>query len=168
MKNFIKMILLTSLSSLLLIGCSSKKSDQTIDKFINTLISSKNYENIVSTDSTEFPDELSEKFEEYLTEDALNSFLTNRTPYFYYEVIKNNSINDTTDIKIVKTKEKDEDKYFHYEYEVSYKLKSDDKTIDMKDYMTFKIMKDNPSLINEVYVSDKNSSIFEEYKNIKK
>lgn len=36
----------------------------------------------------------------------------------------------------------------------------------MTDYMVFKIMKDNTSVITDVYVSDKTSSIFSEYKTI--
>lgn len=166
MKIFIKVILLMCISSLLLIGCSSKKSDKTVDNFINTLLSSKPYENITSDDSTKFTDESSKIFQEYLTDDALNTLMSNRIPYIYYIVINNNSIKDITGIEIVKTKEKEEDKYFHYEYKVSYKLKSDDKSIDMTDYMAFKIMKDNPNIINEVYVSDKTSSIFGEFKTI--
>lgn len=165
MKNFIKIILLMGVSSLLLIGCNSKKSEKTIDNFINTLISAKTYESIASSDdSAKFMDESGKIFKEYLTEDALNTLMLNRIPYFYYTVIKNNNINDTTDLKIVKTKETEEEKYTHYEYEVSYKLESDDKTIDMKDYMAFKVINDNTTVINDVYVSDKTSSIFSEYK----
>lgn len=167
MKNFIKMILLTSLSSLLLIGCNSNKSDENVDKFINTLISAKTYENAnFSNDSTKFVDEITGLFSEYLTEDGLNNLITNRIPSFYYSVIEKNNIIDTEDIKIVKTKEKKEDNFISYEYEISYKLKSDNKSIDMKDYMSFKVMKDKPNLINEVYVSEKKSSIFSEFKSL--
>ena len=92
--------------------------------------------------------------------------MANRTPYIYYSVIDKNNIDETTGVKIVKTKETKNDEYTHYEYEVSYKLKSGDSTIDMTDYMVFKIMKDNTSVITDVYVSDKTSSIFSEYKTI--
>ena len=167
MRNLIKIILLTGISSLLLIGCSSKKSNENVDNFINTLISAKTYENAnFSNDSTKFVDELTEIFGDYLTEDGLSTLVTNRIPSFYYSVIEKNNIIDTEDIKIIKTKEKKEDNFISYEYEISYKLKSDNKSIDMKDYMAFKVMKDKPNLINEVYVSEKKSSIFSEFKSL--
>ena len=79
---------------------------------------------------------------------------------------------DITDIKIVKTKESENDNYtnygfIHYEYEVSYKLKSDDKSIDMTDYMVFKVMKNNTSIIDEVSIVKEKSSIFTEFMNSK-
>ncbi|GAA0084471.1 hypothetical protein UT300007_09100 [Clostridium sp. CTA-7] len=167
MKNFTKIILLMGISLVLLIGCSSTKQEKTIDNFINKLISTKTYENITSSeDSDKFIDESKAIFAEYLTEDAFNVLMTNRIPYIYYTVIIENDITDTTDIKIVKTKETKNDTYIHYEYEVSYKLKAADKSIDMTDYMVFKVMKDNSSIIDEVYVVDKTSSIFSEHKNI--
>lgn len=167
MKKFIKIILMTCISSLLLIGCSSKKSDENVDNFINTLISAKTYENIdFSSDFNNSIDESTKIFGEYLTEDGLGTLIANRIPSLYYNVIAKNTIIDTEDIKIVKTKEKKEDNFISYEYEVSYKLKSDNKSIDMKDYMAFKVMKDKPNLINEVYVSEKKSSIFSEFKSI--
>ena len=90
-------------------------------------------------------------------------------PTFYYTVINKNNIKDITDIKILKTKESENDIYknyefIHYEYEVSYKLKSDDKSIDMKDYMIFKIMKKNSSVIDEVSIDKEKSSIFTEFR----
>ncbi len=166
MKYFIKIILLIGISLLLLIGCSSTKQEKTIDNFINKLISVKTYENITSSEADKFIDESKAIFEEDLTEDAFSTLMSNRIPYIYYTVINKNGINDTTDIKIVKTKETKNDKYTHYEYKVSYKLKSGDKSIDMTDYMVFKVMKDNTSIIDEVYVLDKTSSIFSEHKTI--
>ena len=50
---------------------------------------------------------------------------------------------------------------------MSYKLKSDDKSIDMTDYMVFKVMKDNTSIIDEVSIFKEKSSIFIEYLNSK-
>ena len=178
MKNFIKTILLMGISLLLLIGCSSKKQEETIDNFINKLISVKTYEKFTFLDDEHKDEEDSkaslEKYEEdskasfgeYLTEDAFNTLMANRVPYFYYTVINKNNVKDITDIKIEKTKETKNDTYIHYEYKVSYKLKSDDKSIDMTDYMSFKLMKDNTSIIDEVYILDKTSSIFSEYRNV--
>lgn len=167
MKNIIKIMLLIGISTLLLIGCSSAKEEKVIDNFINKLISAPTYENITNSEnSDEFVDEAKTIFEEYLSEDAFNTIMKNRTPYIYYTVIKNNNIIDTSDIKIEKTKETKNDDYTHYEYEVSYKLESDNKSIDMTDYMVFKVMNDNSSIIDEVYVSDKTSSIFSEFKTI--
>lgn len=167
MKNFIKIILLMGISLLLLIGCSSKEQEKTIDNFINKLISVKTYEGVTFGENTDkYVDESKTSFGEYLTEDAFNTLMANRIPNFYYTVINENNIKDITDIKIVKNKETENDTYIHYEYEVSYKLKSDDKSIDMTDYMVFKVMKDNTSIIDEVHVLDKTSSIFSEYKNV--
>ena len=45
-------------------------------------------------------------------------------------------------------------------------LKLDDKSIDMTDYMIFKVMKDNTSIIDEVSILKGESSIFSEYKNV--
>ena len=97
--------------------------------------------------------------------------MANRILYFYYTVINENNVKNITDIKIVKTKESENDTYtnyefIHYEYEVSYKLKLDDKSIDMTDYMIFKVMKDNTSIIDEVSILKEESSIFSEYKNV--
>lgn len=178
MKNFIKLILLMGISLLLLIGCSSKEQEKTIDNFINKLISVKTYEGVTFWDNEDkdveeskasldkYEEESKASFGEYLTEDAFNTLMANRIPYFYYAVINDNNIKDITDINIVKNKETENDTYIHYEYEVSYKLKSDDKSIDMTDYMFFKVVKDNTSIIDEVYVLDKTSSIFSEHKNV--
>jgi len=167
MKNFIKIISLMGISLLLLIGCSSKEQEKTIDNFINKLISVKTYEGVTfGEDIDKYVEESKANFVEYLTEDAFNTLMANRIPNFYYTVINENNVKDITDIKIVKNKETETDTYTHYEYEVSYKLKSDDKSIDMTDYMVLKVMKDNTSIIDEVYVLDKTSSIFSEYKNV--
>ena len=167
MKNFIKIILLTGISLILLIGCSSTNEEKVIDNFINKLVSAKTYEGISSSDnSDEFVAESKELFEEYLSEDAFNTLTMNRTLSIYYTVISKNNIKETSDIKIVKTKESKSDDYTHYEYEVSYKLESDGKSLDMTDYMVFKILKDDNSVIDEVSISDKKSSIFNEFKNI--
>ena len=167
MRNFIKIILPMGISLFLLIGCSSKEQEKTIDSFINKLISVKTYEGVTFEENTDkYVEESKSNFSEYLTEDAFNNLMANRTPNFYYTVINENNVTDITDIKIVKTKETEADNYTHYEYEVSYKLKSDDKSMDMTDYMVFKIMKDNTSIIDEVHVLDKTSSIFSEYKNV--
>ncbi len=169
MKKFIKIILLMGISLFLLIGCSSKGEEKAIDSFINKLISLNTYEDIkIGENTEENVKKLKSNFGEYLTEGAFNTLIANRIPNFYYAVINENNINDISDIKIVKAKETDTDTYTNYEYEVSYKLKSDTKTIDMIDYMVFKIMKDNTSIISEVYIIDKTSSIFSEYKNISK
>ena len=167
MKNFIKIVLFMGISLLLLVGCSSKEQEKTIDNFINKLISVETYEGVTfGEDADKYIEASKASFGEYLTEDAFNTLMTNRIPNFYYTVINENKVNDITDIKMVKNKETETDTYIHYEYEVSYKLKSDDKSIDMTDYMVFKVMKDNTSIIDEVYVLDKTSSIFSEYKNI--
>ena len=166
MKSFLKIILLMGISLLLLIGCGAKEQEKTIDNFINKLVSAKTYENITSYDAEKFIDEAKEIFEENLTEDAFNTLMVNRTPYIYYSVIDKNNIDETTDVKIVKSKETKNDEYTNYEYEVSYKLKSGDSSIDMTDYIVFKVMKDNTSVIDDVYISDKTSSIFSEYKTI--
>ncbi|MBE6052388.1 MAG: hypothetical protein E7212_00525 [Clostridium sartagoforme] len=165
MKSFIKIILVVGISSFLLIGCSTKKQEKTIDNFINNLISTKTYENITSDEADKFTEESKDIFKEYLSDDAFENLITNRIPYIYYNVINKNNIKDTTDIKIVKTKETDNDKYTYYEYEVTYKLKSDDKSKDMTDYMVFKINEDNKSMIAEFHMIDKTSSIFKELKN---
>ena len=165
MKRFIKGILLMGILLILLIGCTSEKEDKTIDNLINKLISAKTYENITSNDDADkFIEESKAIFGEYLTDDAFDTLMADRIPYFYYTVINKNGIKDTTDIKIVKSKEIPNDTYTHYEYEVSYKLNAEDKSIDMTDYMVFKVMKDNSSIIDEVHVSDKTSSIFSEFK----
>lgn len=165
MRNFTKILLLMGISLLLLTGCSSTKEEKTIDNFINKLISTKTYENITSSDDPEkFVDESKEIFKDYLTEDAFDTLMANRIPYIYYTVINKNGITDTTDIKIVKTKETKNDTYTHYEYEVSYKLETSDNSLEMIDHMIFKVMKDNSSIISEVNISDKTSSIFTEYK----
>ena len=138
------------ISLLLLIGCSSKKQEKTIDNFINKLISVKTYEGVTFLDNDDkdveeskasldkYEEESKVSFGEYLTEEAFNTLMANRVPYFYYTVINENNVKDITDIKIVKTKESENDTYTNYEYEVFYKLKSDDKSIDMTDYMIFK------------------------------
>lgn len=167
MKRFIKIILLMGISLVLLIGCSSAKGEKTIDNFINKLISVKTYEGVTfGEDPEKYVEESKVSFGEYLTDDAFDTLIANRIPNFYYTVINKNNINETTDIKIVKSKETENDTYTHYEYEVSYKLKAADKEIDMTDYMVFKIMKDNNSVIDEVHVIDKTSSIFSEFKSI--
>lgn len=74
--------------------------------------------------------------------------MANRVANFYYNVINGNNIKDITYIKIVKNKETENDTYTYYEYEVSYKLKLDDKSIDMTDYIVFKLMKYNTYIID--------------------
>lgn len=171
MKNFIKIILLMGISLLLLIGCSSKEQEKTIDNFINKLLSVKTYEGAkFGENADKYVEESKANFGEYFTENGFETLMANRIIYFYYTVINENNFNEITDIKIVKTKESENDVYknhefIHYEYEVSYKLKSDDKSIDMTDYMIFKVMKDNTSVIDEVNIFDKKSSIFIEYLN---
>lgn len=172
MKNFIKIILLMGISLLLLIGCSSKEQEKNIDNFINKLLSVKTYEGITfDEDLDKYEEESKENFGEYFTENGFDTLMSNRILYFYYTVINENNVNDITDIKIVKNKESENDTYknyefIHYEYEVSYKLKLDDKSIDMTDYMIFKVMKDNTSIIDEVSMLKEKSSIFIEYKNV--
>ncbi|MDI9216886.1 MULTISPECIES: hypothetical protein [Clostridium] len=169
MKNFIKIILLMGISLLLLIGCNSKEQEKTIDNFINKLLSVKTYEGITfGEDLDKYAEESKANFGEYFTENGFDTLMTNRILHFYYTVINENNVKDITDIKIVKTKESENDTYtnyefIHYEYEVSYKLKTDDKSIDMTDYMVFKVMKDNTSIIDEVSILKEKSSIFTEY-----
>lgn len=169
MKNFIKIILLMGISLLLLIGCNSKEQEKTIDNFINKLLSVKTYESITfGEDLDKYAEESKANFGEYFTENGFDTLMTNRILHFYYTVINENNVKDITDIKIVKTKESENDTYtnyefIHYEYEVSYKLKTDDKSIDMTDYMVFKVMKDNTSIIDEVSILKEKSSIFTEY-----
>ena len=173
MKNFIKIILLMSISLLLLIGCSSKEQEKTIDNFINKLLSVKTYEGITfGEDLDKYAEESKANFGEYFTENGFDTLMANTILHFYYTVINENNVKDITDIKIVKTKESENDTYknyefIHYEYEVSYKLKLDDKSIDMTDYMVFKVMKDNTSIIDEVSIFKEKSSIFIEYLNSK-
>ena len=180
MKNFIKIILLMGISLLLLIGCSSKEQEKTIDNFINKLLSVKTYEGITYLDDEnedieeseasldKYIEELKANLGEYFTENGFdNSILI---PHLYYTVINKNNIKDITDIKIVKTKESENDTYknyefIYYEYEVSYKLKSDDKSMDMTDYMSFRVMKDNLSIIDEANIFKEKSSIFTEFNN---
>lgn len=167
MKKIIKLLSLMLISISLLSGCSSTKEEKTINNFVNKLISAKTYENFTSnSDVDKFTEASKTIFGEYLTDDTFDTLMANRIPNFYYTVINKNDIKHTTDIKIVKSKETKNDDYTHYEYEVSYKLKSEDKSIDMTDYMVFKIKKDNNSVIDEVYVLDKTSSIFTEFKSI--
>ena len=167
MKNFIKIILLMGISLILLIGCSSKEQEKNIDNFINKLLSVKTYEGITfGEDLDKYTEESKANFGECFTENGFDTLMANRILYFYYTVINKNNVKDITDIKIEKTKETKNDTYIHYEYKVSYKLKSDDKSIDMTDYMSFKLMKDNTSIIDEVYILDKTSSIFSEYRNV--
>lgn len=173
MKNFIKIILLMGISLLLLIGCSSKEQEKTIDNFINKLLSVKTYEGITfGEDLDKYAEESKANFGEYFTENGFDTLMANTILHFYYTVINENNVKDITDIKIVKTKESENDTYtnyefIHYEYEVSYKLKLDDKSIDMTDYMVFKVMKDNTSIIDEVSIFKEKSSIFIEYLNSK-
>ncbi|MCR1952304.1 hypothetical protein NSA50_14830 [Clostridium sp. DSM 100503] len=169
MKNFIKIILLMGISLLLLIGCNSKEQEKTVDNFINKLLSVKTYESITfGEDLDKYAEESKANFGEYFTENGFDTLMTNRILHFYYTVINENNIKDITDIKIVKTKESENDTYtnyefIHYEYEVSYKLETDDKSIDMTDYMVFKVMKDNTSIIDEVSILKEKSSIFTKY-----
>lgn len=171
MKKIIKMILIMGISLFLLIGCGSKEQEKTIDNFINKLLSVKTYEGVIfEEDLNKYEEESKVNFGEYFTENGFDTLMSNRIPYFYYTVINENNVKDITDIKIVKTKESENDTYtnyefIHYEYEVSYKLKSDDKSIDMTDYMVFKVMKDNISIIDEVNIFNEKSSIFIEYQN---
>ena len=154
MKNFIKILVLMGISLLLLIGCSSKEQEKTIDTFINKLLSIKTYEGItLGEDLDKYAEESKANFGEYFTENGFDTLMANTIIPSYYTVINENNVKDITDIKIVKTKESENDTYtnyefIHYEYEVSYKLKSDDKSIDMTDYMIFKVMKDNTSNID--------------------
>lgn len=188
MKNSIKIILLISTSLLLLIGCGAKEEKKTIDNFINKLLSVKTYESFTFWDDLDseledtsaiplglstspalekYAEDSKAIFEEYFPEDEwLNVLTRNKLPYVYYAVIHYNNVKDITDIKIVKNKETEYLTYTHYEYEVSYKLKLDNKSIDMTDYMEFKIMKDNPSIIKGLSILDETSSIFSEYKNV--
>jgi hypothetical protein len=167
MKRLIKIISIMSISLVLLMGCSSTKCEKTIDNFINKLISVKTYEGVTfGEDPEKYVEESKVSFGEYLTDDAFDTLMFNRIPNFYYTVINKNNVNDITDIKIVKSKETKNDTYTHYEYEVSYKLKAGDQSLDMIDYMVFKIMQDNNSVIDDVHVLDKTSSIFSEYKTI--
>ena len=177
-------------SLLLLIGCASKKPEKTIDNFINKLLSVKTYEGITFLEDEDkdeemsgeigieesdesldkYVEELKVNFVEYFTEDGFDNAMSNLIPHLYYSVINKDNINAITDIKIKKTKESENDAYknyefIHYEYEISYKLKSDDKSIDMKDYMIFKVMKNNPSVIEEVSIVKEKSSIFNEFRN---
>lgn len=170
MKKIIKIILIMGISLFLIIGCSSKEQEKTIDNFINKLLSVKTYEGITfGEDLDKYAEESKANFGEYFTENGFDTLMANRILHFYYTVINENNVKDITDIKIVKTKESENDTYtnyefIHYEYEVSYKLKSDDKSIDMTDYMIFKVMKDNTSIIDEVYLN-KESSIYNEISN---
>ena len=167
MKRFIKIILLMGISLVLLMGCSSAKGEKTIDNFINKLISIKTYEGVTfGENSDKYVEESKASFGEYLTDEAFDTLMANRIPNFYYTVINKNNVDDITDIIIVKSKETKNDTYTHYEYEVSYKLKAGDQSLDMTDYMVFKIMDDNNSVIDEVHVLDEKSSIFSEFKSI--
>lgn len=167
MKKFIKIILLMGISVVLLMGCSSVKGEKTIDNFINKLISVKTYEGVTfGEDPDKYVEETKASFGEYLTDNAFDTFVANRIPNFYSTVINKNNVDDITDIKIVKSKETENDTYTHYEYEVSYKLNAGDQSLDMTDYMVFKIMNDNNSVIDEVHVLDKTSSIFSEFKSV--
>lgn len=186
MKNFTKIILLMGTSLLLLIGCGSKEQEKTIDNFINKLLSVKTYESITFLDDEDkdidieeskesldkYVEELKVNFGEYFTENGFDNAMSNLIPHLYYTVINKNNINDITDIKIIKTKESENDTYknyefIHYEYEVSYTLKSDDKSIDMTDYIVFKVMKKDTSIIDEVSIVKEKSSIFTEFMNSK-
>ena len=179
MKNFTKIILLMGISLLLLIGCGSKKQDKTVDNFINKLLSVKTYEDITYLDDEDkeidkskenldkYEDDLKTIFQKYFTEDGFENTIL--IPHLYYTVINKNNINDITDLKIVKTKESENDalkdyEFINYEYTVSYKLKSDDKSIDMTDYLIVKVM-NNTSLIDEVSIDKEKSNIFTEFNN---
>ena len=181
MKNFLKIILLMGISLLSLIGCSSKEQEKTIDNFINKLLSVKTYEGVTFSADKDIDElkvglvqysseELKENFGEYFSEDGFDNSISILVPTLYYTVINENNVKDIRDIKIVNTKESENNTYknyefIHYEYEVSYKLKIDDKSIDMKDYMIFKVMKNNTSIIDEVSIVKEKSSIFTEFFN---
>lgn len=181
MRNFEKIILIMGISLLILIGCASKKPEKTIDNFMNKLLSVETYEGVTVLADEDIDElkvglveysseELKENFGEYFTEDGFDNTMSNLIPYLYYTVINKNNIDDITDIKINKTKESENDTYknyefIHYEYEISYKLKSDDKSIDMTDYMIFKVMKNNSSVIEEASIVKEKSSIFNEFIN---
>jgi hypothetical protein len=161
MKKMFKVVSFIAMTLILLIGCNSVNKEKNVDKFINKLISMKTYEDMNFDEYNEkLAVDLVTAFDEYLTDNAMDILLLNRVPSIYGTVINESS--DITDVKITKVKENKYNDYTHYEYEVSYKLKSDNDFIDMTDYIAFKINED--SLIAEVYVLDKKSSIYNEYK----
>ncbi len=55
-------------------------------------------------------------FGEYFAENGFENSMSNLIPHIYYTVISKNNINDITDIKIVKTKESENDTYKDYEF----------------------------------------------------
>lgn len=164
MKKLIKIISFMLISLTLLVGCSSTKEEKAIDNFINKLISVKTYEGVTFSENPEkYIEESKASFGEYLTDEAFDTLMANRIPDLYYTVINKNNVDDITDVKIVKVKETPNETYTNYEYEVSYKLKAGDQSLDMIDYMVFKVNTENNSVIDEVYILDNKSSIFTQF-----
>lgn len=167
MKKIIGLMLLLTISLVTLVGCGKPTEDKVITEFLTTLVSTETYENFASNfESDKFIEDSEASFGEYLTDDAFFLLMSNRIPYLYSSVIKENNITKTTDINILKTKKSEAEGYNVFEYEVSYKLTNRDISIDMKDYFMLNIIEDKKFVIDEIYVSNKTSTIFPEYKNI--
>ena len=161
--------LLTIFLLFLLTGCTSNKNpikDENIDKVINNIIYSYSNENLSkSSGYIEFVNQSNIIFSEYLSKNALDILAENRIVSIYYSTVNGLDVPNPSDIiglDIKKSKEYERNNYIGYEYKISYKLKSKSETIDMVDYMSFKVEKDGDNLIDELYVLE-NSSIFEIY-----
>lgn len=164
MRKVVKYLILLIVSTVLLTGCSNNNKEENVESFIEKLVSYNTYESIGSLeDNDKFIEGCKLAFEGYLSDEAFNSLMSNRTFSIYSKVMS--EAKGVTDINITKISETQNEGYIHLEYEVAYKLEFDDETIDMKDYMAFNILDKNLDKIEKVSISEKTSSIFKELKN---
>lgn len=161
MRKTIKYLLLCIVSIGLLVGCSNSSKEENVERFINKIVSYDTYKNMASfEDGGQFIEDCKTTFGEYITDNALDLLMSNRTFTIYSRVMLESS--GVTDINFIKTDETQNDGYIHFEYEVSYKLERDGETVDMKDYMAFNVIDENGYKIERVSISEKISSIFKE------
>lgn len=159
MRKRIKYLFLCIVAIGLLVGCSNSSKEENVESFIRNVVSYDTYKNIASVDEPgQLIEDLKSIFGEYLTDDAFELLMANRTFTRYSSVISEAS--DVTDINITKTSETQNDGYIHFEYEISYKLVYDDEITDMIDYMAFNVLDEKGYKIEKVSISEKTSSIF--------
>ena len=163
MRKTIKYLLLCIVTIGVLVGCSNSSKEENVESFIKKLVSYNTYNNMASIEEAgQLIEDYKSRFGEYLTEDAFDLLMANRIFSKYSAVISDAS--GVTDINITKTSETQNDGYIHFEYEVSYKLERDGKTVDMNDYMAFNVLDEKGYKIEKVSILDKTSSIFKEFK----
>jgi hypothetical protein len=156
-----------------LIGCSNTKDvsskDSNAKEFTTKLISPTTYEKITydNIELNKYTAECKSAFGKYFTENGFGTLMANRVPTWYQSVIKYNNLNEVKDIKIIETANEEKNDYTYLSYEVSYILQGKEKSIQMKDYLVFKIVKEkNKYLINEFSTVNGKSSVVEEFKKV--